>query len=105
MPVSGGAMTTARDVGERVLLGLAKGRARAIAQAKARGAARLAMIVVLANEDLQRGRPSRGRASRIARKLHGLLSERHVKRILDRLSSVSDPEAQTAVQTIGGPSP
>jgi hypothetical protein len=77
-------------VGRKVLAGLDRGRAIAIAQAKARSAQRVGLIVVLVNTDTQQGRPDRGRAGRIARKLGGLISERHVKRILDRLSRMSD---------------
>ena len=76
--------------GAKVLDALDKGRALAIRQNQARSAQHLATVVVLFNADRQQGRPARGQAGRIARKLGGLLSERHVKRILDRLSRVSD---------------
>ena len=73
-----------------VLAGLAKGRQRAIARAKARAAETQLLVIIAANADRDAGRPLRGRAGRIRRKLHDAISERHVKRILDRLSSVSD---------------
>ena len=76
--------------GAKVLDALDKGRALAIRQNQARSAQHLATVVILFNADRQQGRPARGQAGRIARKLGGLLSERHVKRILDRLSRVSD---------------
>lgn len=77
-------------VGRKVLAGLDKGRHRAIAQAKERAAFHVAKVVIHSNADFASGKPERGRAGRIARKLGGMLSERQVKRILDRLSSVSD---------------
>lgn len=82
--------TRAATIGLAVLAGLAKGRQRAIQQAKARAAHHLAVILPLALADRAKGRPERGRAGRIARQLGGALSERHVKRILDTLSCPSE---------------
>lgn len=81
---------TATIIGRKVLEGLDKGRQRAIAQSKERAAFHVAKVVIHSNADFASGKPERGRAGRIARKLGGMLSERQVKRILDRLSSVSD---------------
>jgi hypothetical protein len=49
----------------------------------------------LATEDALR-HGERGRAGRIARKLHGIRCERQVKRILDMLSGVSDSKCSSA---------
>ena len=80
-------------VGERVLAGLAKGRRRAIEDAQARGAITRRAVRRALDVDVLEGRSERGRAGRIARRLRrqGVgISERHVRRILDTLSSVSD---------------
>lgn len=77
-------------VGSKVLSELAKGRQRAIERARQIGAANAMQVMALAVIDAQAGRSVRGRAGRISRKLGGLLTERSVKRIMDRLSSVSD---------------
>lgn len=77
-------------VGDKVLAALENGRHRAIVRAREMGAANALQVMALAVTDAQSGRSPRGRAGRIARKLGGLLTERSVKRILDRLSSVSD---------------
>lgn len=77
-------------VGLKVLDGLAKGRQQAIAQAKERAAFHVAKVVIHTNADVAAGKPERGRAGRISRKLGGILSERQVKRILDTLSCMSD---------------
>jgi hypothetical protein len=80
----------AADVGRRVLLCLDAGRNKAIAKAKRRAAGHAALIIDLAAIDARAGRPERGRAGRIARKLRGMLSESQVHRILRALSSVRD---------------
>ena len=77
-------------VGKKVLAGLAKGRHLAIQRARDRGRHNLALILALAGVDSASGKPLRGRAGRIHRKLNGALTERSVQRILDRLSSMSD---------------
>jgi len=81
--------TTPDELGRRVLAALNKGRARAIRRAQERAGALAGLVLDLAHSDVLAGRPARGRAGRIARKLGGV-SERHVKRILDGFSSVSD---------------
>ncbi len=76
----------------RVLEGLAKGRQLAIEQAKARAAENARLVMRAAIRDLDAGEPARGRAKRIALVLEPdvsgkqRLTERSVKRILDRLS-------------------
>jgi len=77
-------------VGERVLAGLEKGRRRAIAQAQARGARTVRAVCQALDVDLLEGRGERGRAGRIARRLRGMVGERQVRKILERLSSGSD---------------
>lgn len=79
----------ATQVGHKVLAGLAKGRAIAIRQGQERAAAKRLTVVIVANADRAAGKPSRGLAGRVSRKLQGAISERHVKRILARLSSLS----------------
>lgn len=77
----------------RALEGLAKGRRRAIEQAKARAAENVMLVMKWALQDLEAGEPARGRAKRIALDLppdrsgKPRLTERHVKRILDTLSA------------------
>ncbi len=78
---------SAEETGRRVLAGLAKGRDIAIARQRSRGQQTRALVYDLAMAD-KRG--PRGLAKRIALTLR--LSERHVKRILDTLSSVSDSQ-------------
>lgn len=79
------------ETGRRVLEALDRGRARAHAASQARADALRRAVERLAADDAARGRPTRGRPARIARRLHGLASERHVRRILsDGFSCVSD---------------
>ncbi len=89
----------AATVGRRVLANLNEGRAEAIRKAQERARALVATVQALAHAELLSGKPMRGMAGRIARKLSGawkkkkktnVASERHVKRILDTLFSVSD---------------
>lgn len=91
-------MRDAADVGRRVLEGLDRGRAISIEQSRQRAAALRAAVLQLAADDLARGRKPRGRAGRIARKLRGLASERHIRRILsDTFSCMSDLRCSNAV--------
>lgn len=77
----------------RVLAGLAKGRRQAIEQAKLRGAVNAKLVMQASLKDLAEGNPARGRAKRIAHalppdrfdRLGRQLTERSVKRILDKL--------------------
>jgi hypothetical protein len=79
--------------GLRVLAALEEGRRLAI-EAKRQRAARVRLLVLAASRrDEQRGHPSRGRAGRISRDLHGVVTRRHVQRILDTLSCVSNSRA------------
>lgn len=89
-------------VGRKVLAGLEKGRARAIAAAKAQAELNQALILPLLVADIEAGRPMRGRAGRLARRLGGRLAERTVRRFLARLSSVSDSIRYDARTTHGG---
>lgn len=87
-------MSDPAEVGRRVLEALAEGRRRAIAQVQneARRRDLLRLVAAKLRRELDRGLPARGRAGRIARELHGLVTERHVLRILksDALFSMSD---------------
>lgn len=74
----------AAEVGLKVLEGFEKGRCIAIAQAKARSAQRAAAIILLFNEDVTRGKPARGRAGRIARRMTERISESQVRKIIAR---------------------
>lgn len=80
-------------LGEKVLAGLAKGRARLMVmnqQRQALTATRRRAVAELAEEDLQAGRPLRGRAGRISRRLKGQISERQVRKYLAPLISGAD---------------
>lgn len=72
----------------RALEGLTRGRQRAIELAKERAAKNAVEVMKEAIKDLDAGNPTRGRAKRIALGLPPgkCLTERSVKRILDRLS-------------------
>jgi hypothetical protein len=83
-------MANALDTGVRVLAALDAGRAKAIRQNRALGAANTGMVRPLLDVDILEGRPARGRAGRIARKLRGRLGERAVHRILARLANRSE---------------
>lgn len=74
----------AREIGERVLAGLAKARARRWPE----HAARVRAIREALDLDILADKPKRGRAARIARKLH--LPPSTVKRILAALFCVGD---------------
>ena len=67
---------------QRIVDGLERGRRLAVAAAKERGEVTRAAVLQGAKDDQARGRPARGRAARIAAKLHGLVSRRQVARIL-----------------------
>lgn len=71
---------------QRALEGLERGRKHAIEQAKVEAAKNAALVMNLALIDLNKGRPARGRAGRISRKLGKMLAERSVRRILAKLS-------------------
>jgi len=82
--------TTDAELGEVVRTALDAGRAKAIHRAQARAGALAVLVLDLAHADALAGRPARGRAGRIARKL-GCVSERRVRQILSELlSCVSD---------------
>lgn len=97
-------------LGRRVLDSLAKGRRRAIATAQARARIRERLVLAELNREILEGRPARGRAGRIHRRIArqfshspngepghspngelpvARISVRTVQRILDRLASVS----------------
>lgn len=91
----------------RVLEGLAKGRQLAIEQAKARAAENALLVLKAAIKDVDAGEPARGRAKRIALDLppdrsgKERLTERSVKRILDKLSVCPIAHRQNAWQQGG----
>jgi hypothetical protein len=80
-------------LGERVLAILDAGRAAAHERAHLRTLDLQRAILDELHRELLERKPARGRAGRIQRRLkHRIpVSQRHVKRILDMLSSVSDP--------------
>jgi hypothetical protein len=87
-------MSDPTDVGARVLHGLNKGRELAIKRARddARERDLMGLVQRAALLDRSANRPDRGRAGRIARRLQATgcaISERHVRRLLDGLNSVS----------------
>lgn len=80
-------------IGKKVLAGLAKGRARLVTlnqQRKAQSAQWAVQIAYLALADREAGRPKRGMAGRLSRKLQGRISERSMRKYLARLSSGAD---------------
>ena len=80
-------------VGARVLAALERGRERAIAAARERGAVTARAVRRELDIDVLAGHPVRGRAGRIARRLRRqgvTLSERATRTILERLSIASD---------------
>jgi len=84
-------MTDAEAIGRKVIAALDVGRRIAIEASQQRSAGLRRVIAQLAADDAARGKPARGRAGRIARKLDGLSSERRVLQILSETqSSVSD---------------
>jgi hypothetical protein len=89
-------------LGVAVRRALDAGRAKRIANAKQRGAASAALVADLAMLDLAAGRPERGRAGRIARKLHGELSESRVRKILRAFSNATDSTASNGVVDSAG---
>lgn len=93
-------LKSATRIGREVLAGLARGRALAIKQAKARHAERVILIAEFLEKDLENRKPSRGRAGRIARKIG--LSERQTQRILDMLFSMSKSSVQDVPQQSQG---
>lgn len=79
-------------VGARVLEALARGREKAVAAAQARGATTARAVRRALDVDVLEGHGERGRAGRIARRLKrgGVkITERGVRKILERLSSGS----------------
>lgn len=94
-------LTAARNVAA-----LAVGRAQAHQSAAARVEKFAAEITVLAHSDAMSGRPARGRAGRIARKMPGKLSEKQIQRYLkkfsDKLSSVSNSACSNSARSAGG---
>ena len=73
-------------IGLAVLEAFDRGRARANAEAALRAARLRDLVQLYAEQDQARGLPPRGRAGRIARRLPGLATERHVRRLIRTLS-------------------
>lgn len=80
-------MTDATTVGERVLAGFAKGRAKAIEVQRATGAATLRAVRRAIDDDVLAGHGERNRVKRIALKLR--MGEKRVRRAMDRLKGPS----------------
>ena len=83
------ASAQALRVGQKVLEGGMRGLAIANQQNRARAAEKQLLVIIAANADRAAGKPERGMAGRISRRLHGAISERQVKRYLDKHSMVS----------------
>jgi hypothetical protein len=92
-------MTDPLATGQRVLAALDRGRALAIAAARERGEAHTLEVRRLLDLDILAGRSAWGRAGRIARRMGGRIKERSVRRILDKLSSVSDSSCSNAAHS------
>lgn len=80
----------------RARAALDAGRARAIAEKRKRAAYTRSLVLETAAADHQAGRPARGRAGRVARKLNGLVSEGQARKILRALSSARDSAGYNA---------
>ena len=81
-------MTRAEETGRKVLAALDAGRAVAVRRAREQGVRTMALVAELVVLDARAGRPVRGRAGRIARKLRGMLTEGQIRRKLRTLSSM-----------------
>lgn len=92
-------MTDAADTGAAVLAGLARGRAIANARAQAAAEQLRRQVIAGLGVDLLNGKDERGRAGRIKRRLHLQVGERHIRRILDTLYSMSDSSRSTPATT------
>ena len=92
--MSKGGTVTAALIGQKVLAGLARAQEHARALHQARVLKNMEVVITLAAIDQKEGRPARGRAGRIARKLGGNLTERSVKRYLDKLSGYDATRSQ-----------
>jgi hypothetical protein len=77
------------DLGTRVLVALERGRRAAIAKSRKRAAQLERAVREELDRDILSGKPARGRAGRIERRLQGVVTERHVRRILDSLACAS----------------
>ncbi len=82
----GSAVTSSAATGRKVLEGLAKGRRQRQEQAAELRRA----VLQIAGELSARGLASYGMAGRIARRLPGIVTERHVRRILCESLKKSD---------------
>jgi hypothetical protein len=86
-----------------MLEGLAQGREKAIARMRERAAITETLARRLYDIDLLAGHPPRGRAGRLSRAMRreGVsITERGVRKILERLSSSSDSLRSNAQQSI-----
>ena len=75
-------MADAADIGARVLAVLEAGRLVARLNRETRAAELRLLVLAAADRDAQR-HGERGRAGRIALRLRGLVTERHVRRLLE----------------------
>jgi hypothetical protein len=82
-------------LGKRIREGLERGRRIAIKAAQERSRQRAQTILGLAAADVAEGHRAWGRARRIRRKMHGELSERQIKRLLDTLFCASETGVHT----------
>jgi hypothetical protein len=89
----------AAAVGARVLAGLAKGRLRLRERQERQSAGLARLVAQAAAVDASRGFGERGRAGRIARRLHGLVARRTAAKYLARLSSRASSSAHDAAMT------
>lgn len=77
-------------LGRRVLKSLAAGRQKAIAAKRERARFWMRVLVDYLSLDMETGHPAWGRSERIAKKLHGRLSARMVRKYLERFTSGSE---------------
>lgn len=77
-------LSRAEVLGLKMLAVFERGRNMVNEARKARSAQRAAAIILLYNEDVARGKPARGRAGRIARRMTERISESQVRKIIAR---------------------
>lgn len=87
------------ETGTRVLAALAEGRKRLADEERKRIEATAGAIARAAADDAARGRPERGRASRVARALRGLVARRTVAKYLARLSGRASSSAHPSLSS------
>jgi hypothetical protein len=93
-------MANPTRTGTLVLQALSEGRQRAIAVKREAAAPVEREVRRALDVDILAGHPQRGRAARIARAIHHRVTERGVRKILERLFSGSDSLVSTRASSL-----